>query len=338
MKKYSIAIIGGGIIAEAHLQAMDSVEQAQAVAIAETSERRLAELHKKYAGLKLYTDYGELLARERPDIAIITLPHFLHREAAIRAAQAGCHILLEKPMALNTRECDEIIAAVEASGVRMLVGHTQHYFPENRAVKAATRSGELGRLVMISDTRHLNYFRANRPDWFLHKALSGGGIMMNLGSHSIDKLLWFTDSPIVSVKAGLTFFGDRGDVEGSGVVMLQHESGVCSSIVQSGYRGSPSNVTELSFTEGRIRLQTGVGAWISRGDADYEPLVPSDQANPMALQIRDLIASIETGREPLCTMAYSRAIIEVVEALYRSHETGREVVLAGAGQPSRQAK
>lgn len=324
-KNYRVAIIGGGGIAESHLKAMRTVEQVTVTAIAEKNETRLAYLTENYPGITPYTDYTELLERERPDIAIITLPHFLHRESAIRAAEAGCHMILEKPMALNTQECNDIIEAVERKGVQVLIGHTQHFFAENRAVKRVIDSGELGQLVMITDTRHVNYYRDSRPDWFLQKKLSGGGILTNLGSHSVDKLRWFTGSPIVAVKARMTFHGNRGDVEGSGIVMLEHANGLCTTIAQSGYKGAQNHVTELSFTGGRIRLQTGAGAWISRGDADYEPLEMEQLPAALALQVHDLIESIETGREPACTMAYSRSVVEAVEAMYRSHETGREV-------------
>ncbi|MFD0960514.1 Gfo/Idh/MocA family protein [Paenibacillus chungangensis] len=324
---YKVAIIGGGAIAEAHLKALREVEQVKVVAIAEKNESRLSYLTENYESITFYTDYGELLEREHLDIAIITLPHYLHCESAIRAAEAGCHIILEKPMALHTQQCDAIIETARRKRVQVLVGHTQHFFAENRAVKKVVDSQELGQLVMITDTRHVDYYKSSRPDWFLQKELSGGGILTNLGSHSVDKLLWFTGSPIVAVKAQMTFLGDRGDVEGSGIVMLEHENGLCTTIAQSGYKGSSNHITELSFTAGRIRLQTGVGAWISRGDADYEPLPTEKLAAPLALQVYDLIESIETGREPLCTMEYSRSIVEVVEAMYRSHENRREVRL-----------
>src|SRR5690606_8288678 len=131
-----------------------------------------------------------------------------------------CHVMLEKPMALSVAECDAIIAAAAEARVRILIGHTQHYMAENLLAKQLVERGELGELVMIHDVRHMDYYRSSRPDWFLEKAKSGGGVLANLGTHSIDKIQWLTDSAVRTVRASVTRHGSRGDVEGSGMVYL----------------------------------------------------------------------------------------------------------------------
>src|SRR4029453_8606589 len=98
-----------------------------------------------------------------------------------------------KPMAVSVSECDAIIQAGQKADIRILVGHTQHYIAENIQAKSIVQSGELGELVMIHDVRHTNYFQDSRPQWFLEKEKSGGGILANLGTHSIDKIQWLTD-------------------------------------------------------------------------------------------------------------------------------------------------
>lgn len=317
-----LAVIGAGAIGSKHLEAAAQVEELEAVAVAELNQS-LAQATAEQYGIRAYADYQEMLQREKPDIAVIALPHYLHKDVAICCAAHGVHLLLEKPMALNVAECDEIISAAERYGVKLMVGHTQHYFPENREAKRIIESGELGQLVMINDTRHVHYFREDRPAWFLEKNKSGGGIMTNLGSHSIDKIQWMTTSQVTKVKASVSFHDDRYDVEGSGVIFLETSSGVRATITQSGYPGVSRNVTEIIFTKGMLKLETGKGLAISRNGI-YEQ-VPLDSADePLILQLLDLMNAITNDCALDCSGAYSKSVVSVIESVYTSSETGTE--------------
>jgi len=325
---YRIALVGCGAIVDKHLQAIKQVSQtsgyAQAVAAADVQLSRVHAAAAAYGEqLEMYTDYKQMIREVQPDIVIITLPHHLHREAACFAADYGCHLLLEKPMALNAAECDTIIRKVKQNNVQLLVGHTQHYIKENLEAKRIIVEGSLGKLVMLHDVRHIDYFAASRPDWFFRKALSGGGIAFNLGSHSIDKAMWLAGAHAASIKASVSYYGNRGDTEGSLMAYVQLQNDVPASIVQSGYKGAPSNYTELLFTKGSMRLETGRGLYRSQGGA-YEPVELPDLADPFVLQLEDLITSIKTGMPPTCTMEYSKHVIEVLEALYLSSRSGQE--------------
>lgn len=324
---YRVAVAGAGNIAKRHVQAVQKTAGFELAAVADINAERASSLVEG-TGRPFYTDYKEMIAEEKPDVAIITLPHFLHKEALIYAAEQGCHCLLEKPMALNVAECDEMIDAVNRNGVKVLVGHTQHYLAENLAVKQIIEKGDLGKLVMINDSRHGYFFAAERPDWFLDKAKAGGGILMNLGSHSIDRIQWLSGNRISKVKAVLTHYGDRGDVEGSGLVFMENEQGVAATLSQSGYRGASKNEMELFFTGGMIRSVMGQGVWVSRGGG-YEPVDVPPPVEPFVLQLQDLCDYIETGIEPECSLDYARSIVAVVEKAYLSHETGKEQAMNG---------
>jgi len=327
---YRVAIIGAGNIAGSHLEAMSSLDSLAPCAVADLNKDRSDALARRY-GLRSYSDYKEMIARERPDIAIVTLPHYLHLEASLFAAEQGCHILLEKPMALNVKECDEIIAAVRRNKVTMMVGHTHHYTAENREAKAWIESGRLGRLLMMNDRRHLKYDTPARPDWFFEKAKAGGGILTNLGSHTIDKLQWLSDSRVTKVKARIDYSQKRGDVEGGGAAFLELSSGISATMSQSGYPGAIVDETELLFTDGSMLLKSGIGLWVSDGGEYREVPVP-EQAHPFVLQFEDLIGAIVQGREPESSMAYSRSVVAAVESLYLSSELGTEVSVDQGGE------
>ncbi|MFD0671052.1 Gfo/Idh/MocA family protein [Cohnella sp. GCM10027633] len=320
---YRVAVVGGGGIAEAHLEAIDRSERLTAVAVADIATDRAKRLGERF-GIASYSDYQDMLARERPDIAVVTLPHYLHKEAAVYAAQLGCHVMLEKPMAIDADECDAIVAAVRANRVKLMVGHTQHYSDTNALAKEWIASGRLGRLVMINDRRHLPYDKPSRPDWFFEKAKAGGGILTNLGSHTIDKIQWLIDGTVTKVKASVDYALGRGDVEGSGIAFFDTDAGIPATMCLSGYPGAVVDETELLFTRGSIRLQTGVGLWVSEGGEYMEQAVPPLR-DPFLLQFEDLLRAIEDDAEPACSMAYSRSVVAAVQGLYRSHELGREI-------------
>jgi predicted dehydrogenase len=327
---YRVALIGAGIIAEWHLEALKRFDRLRAVAVADVREERANEAADRY-GLKAYTDYREMIEEETPDIAVIALPHFLHKEAAIWCADRKCHILLEKPMALNIEECEDIIRATRANGVRLMVGHTQHYKPENRKAKELIDLRSMGRLVMINAVRHLHYYNSERPEWFFEKRKSGGGILMNFGAHSVDMIQWLTGSRVTKVKASVSYFGTKGDIEGSGLVFLETSKGIPATISQSGYLGAAKDETEFIFTNGMMKLVSGQGLWISDGD-EYRGVSIEGRTDPFVLQFRDLLESIEGARKPECSGEYARTVISAIQCMYRSHETGVELPVPHGGE------
>lgn len=321
---YRVAVIGAGGIAGRHLAALWDMAQAQCVAIADLN-REKAETNARMFGVQAYQSYTEMLEREKPDIAIVTLPHHLHREAVEQCAARGIHLLLEKPMGISVAECDVMMQAAAAGGVTLLIGHTQHYLPENRAAKEWIDAGWLGRLIQVQDTRHTDYFAESRPEWFFRRDQAGGGILANLGSHCVDKLQWLSGQRVVRVTAQVDRHAPIGDVEGAGVVMLLTEGGIPATVCMSGYKGAPRNETELCFAGGMLRLASG-GLWVSEGGDFRQVELPPGQ-DPFLLQMEDLIAAIESGKQPECHPAYSRSLVAVTEAIYQSAETGQAVDL-----------
>lgn len=323
MATYRAALIGAGIIARNHLDALGQLQELTASAVADTDELKGRQIASEY-GITHYPDYKEMVIKERPDIVIIALPHHLHEACAVWCAEQGCHLLLEKPMALNVSECNAILDAVASSRVNLMVGHTQHYWPANLQAKELIQSGKLGKLIAIHDTRHLFYYGDGRPSWFFEKDKAGGGILMNLGAHSIDKIQWLTGSRVKSVKASLTYEGRMGDVEGSGCIFLQTTSNVTAVIIQSGYEGVAKDETELIFSNGMAKLISAKGLWVSKG-GQYEQVKPIVKEDPFVLQFKDLLRAIQCDQDPDSSGVYARSVIAALEAVYHSDEKGVEI-------------
>src|SRR5699024_3990114 len=93
----------------------------------------------------------------------------------------------------------------------------------NMKAKEIIESNLLGEIVMINEKRYVYYFGKDRPEWFFHKNKAGGGIIINMGTHSIDKLQWLTNSRVSTVRASITNQSFRGDIEGSGLIYMELE-------------------------------------------------------------------------------------------------------------------
>lgn len=324
MNTYRAAVIGAGAIAHTHLRTLGEDARTEVVAIADINSARaesIAASHK----IKAYTNYQQMIQEEKPDIVINTLPHFLHKDATIWCAAQGCHVLVEKPMAMNVEECTEMIQAAVAHQVLLAVGHVQPYMPPIRKAKEVIQSGRLGQLIMINERRYTHYFNDRRPDWFLDQARSGGGIVMNLGSHSVDKIHWITDDVITEVKASLTYHAEKGNVEGSGHLHFRTSQGISASVTLCGYRQVPINETELLFTGGQMKITGMNSLWISDdSQKEFIQLDTDHYPDPFSAQWNDLLNAIEHGQPLQMTGEYGRTVASVIAAVYQSHKTGQE--------------
>ena len=162
------------------------------------------------------TEVEELLARDDLDAVYVAVPNAFHEEVAVQALQAGKHVLLDKPFALNTQAAENIVAAAEAAGRTLMLGMNQRFERNVQSAKALIADGRLG------DVYHLKAFwrrRAGIPrmgSWFTNKSVSGGGALLDIGVHVLDVAMHLIDNfrPVSVSGATFTRFGNRGLGEG----------------------------------------------------------------------------------------------------------------------------
>lgn len=147
------AVLGLGRIGPMHARVVAASAGAELRAVADGDEVKLGALLDDMPEVAGHGDHRDALARDDVDIAVICLPHWLHEDAALAAAEAGKHILIEKPLADSVAACDRIIAAAERKGVVLMPAHTQRYYPVVAKAKEVLDSGEVGDLIM--GRRHL---------------------------------------------------------------------------------------------------------------------------------------------------------------------------------------
>ncbi|MDQ1328333.1 MAG: hypothetical protein QG641_1618, partial [Candidatus Poribacteria bacterium] len=188
MKKVNIAMIGCGQIADAHLQAIAKVPDAELVAVIDVIEEKARSAGDKY-GAKVYTTLDELLNDESVDAVVLPLPHHLHCSVSIQCAQAGKHILVEKPMALNLSEAEIMVDSAENAGVILMVGQSTRFRPEVWTAKKIIKSGKLGKLQQCIHQRAF-FVESLSTEWRYSPEKCGGLYVPLFSSHDVDMILW----------------------------------------------------------------------------------------------------------------------------------------------------
>jgi predicted dehydrogenase len=204
MKNYGVAILGAGNVAKGHLKAISDTEGAELVAIGgRDHDRTLTWANEQGVSCKIYTQLAELLADDRVEIVIITTPNYQHAKQTVKAAQAGKHILIEKPVALNREDLHAMQQAVKRAGVRTLVSFVLHWNPSIRMSKHLIQQGAIGNLFMVETCYWHSTPRAVPGHWMTRKETAGSVFLMG-GCHAVDAARWLVGEDIIEVSAYAT--------------------------------------------------------------------------------------------------------------------------------------
>ncbi len=195
MERIRMAIVGAGTWGENHARLYDAHPQAETVAVCDADIARARAMAARHRGIPAYADVQEMLRSTPCDAVAIVTPDFAHADAAVACAEAGKHLLVEKPLATTRRDVLRIVEAAGSKGVRVMVDfHNRWSPPFNVAHEAVTR-GELG-------DPYSAYFRLNDVKWVATDMLSWtaqSSILWFLGSHSLDTLRWFFSDDVERV-------------------------------------------------------------------------------------------------------------------------------------------
>ena len=256
----------------------------------------------------------------------IALPHHLHEEATIAAAEAGKHILLEKPMANSLAEADRMLAAQRQAGVKLMIGFTHRFHSELETAKRLIDAGELGRPTMAIDIMTTG---GAIPAWFWRKAEAGGGVLHVNGAHSFDRLQWLMGSEIIEVFrlcGHLRFTQDSGRQHRGRNSLREWRDG----------RGPCTNwVTDLPVpfkcdldihgTGGAIRIDTWNSLEFS--NAHHTWVQRRERDDMFQKEISEFVGAILQDRDPCVTGEDGRRSLACVLAAYESAHTGKPVSL-----------
>lgn len=220
MKKLGVMIVGTGWVSGEHIRAFEMSGKAEVRAIVSRKYekgRAKADEYELGERCKIYTDYDEALKDPNVDIVVICTPNDMHCEQTVKAAEAGKHILIEKPVALNWADTKKMAAAVEKAGVKTLVGYVLHYNPLFMAAKKMQKDF-IGDLFYV-ETDYFHRVESNIPcyEWTCKKSVGGSSLLAG-GCHAVDAARWFINDEVESVYAQTSKL--RTDLEFDGTICL----------------------------------------------------------------------------------------------------------------------
>ncbi|MGE5360529.1 MAG: Gfo/Idh/MocA family protein [Bacteroidales bacterium] len=250
MDTVKFGVVGCGNIGSRHLAVINAESRASLVGICDTDPEKCRRYSDLYGGVPAFTDYGEFLRSTGADVISICTPHGLHAAMSIEAAAAGRHVLVEKPMALTTRDSHDMIAAAERHNVRLMVVKQNRFNVPIALTQRALREGRLGRVFMVQVNvlwnRVDSYY--TQSAWRGRKELEGGALYTQV-SHFIDLLIWWFGD-IVAASAVLATRNHAIAIEDCGTAQIQFASGVLGALLwttcvyNQNYEGSITIVGE----------------------------------------------------------------------------------------------
>jgi len=209
-RKLRVAMIGCGGISEAHIKAFQEFPDVELVAGVDIKPERLTLMEEKYGFKNLYADWKKMLKEIKPDAVSVCTPNGVHAPPAIDAANAGCHVIVEKPMAMNPGECQKMIDAAKKNKKKLSVGFQYRFHPNTDYLVRARDEGIMGNMMFVK-CQALR--RRGIPNWgvFGQKKLQGGGPMIDIGVHVIEMAHYLLGEPEPVAAAGntWTYMGDK---------------------------------------------------------------------------------------------------------------------------------
>ena len=348
-------IVGCGVIANFHAEAVEHIRGAKLVACTDTLPAA-AERFAAANGCTPYSTVKAMLADPAVDVVTICTPSGAHREPAVAAAEAGKHVIVEKPLEITLARCDAIINACRKNNVQLATIFPSRYSDANIAVKRAIQSGRFGKLTLAD--AYVKWWRTQQyydsGGWRGTWALDGGGAYMNQAIHNVDLLYWFMGDVAEVSALTATLAHERIEVEDVGVAAVRFANGALGTIeaTTSVYPGLLKK-TEIHGTQGSVIVeQDDILLWTFERPKAKDAVLrkrfaqktsgSGGASDPSAItyvghmkQFKDFVSAIETGRKPLVDGEEGRKSVEIILAIYKSARTGRRVSLPLAGDGRR---
>ena len=345
-KKLGLAIVGCGGVSEMHLRVLKDFPDVEIVAGVDIKPERLDVMRDKYGITNVYEDWREMLAEIKPDAVDVCTPNGVHAAACIDASKAGCHVITEKPMAMNPAECEDMIQAAKDAGKKLVTGFQFRYHPATQMIKRAREEGQFGNIMFVK-CRALR--RRGIPNWgvFGRKELQGGGPLIDIGVHVLEVTHYLMGAPRPVAATGVchTYIGNQPPqvqtawgpwdhttytVEDLAVGLIRFEDGSALSIEASFAAHIEKNARNFVLmgekggaTYDPPAIHTDIAGTMVNITPDFVP-----KSNEWDVKMGDWIESIRTGKTPSAPGEHGLIVQKMLDGIYRSAETGREVEIA----------
>ncbi len=343
-KTIGYAVLGLGI-GMAHADAAYASQNADLIAVCDIDEARLAKAQKKYHGVTAYTDFEDLLKDDRVDVISICLPSAMHADFAVRAMEAGKHVLVEKPLDITPDRAALIVEAAKRTGMTCGVVHQNRFNANMYPIREAIDSGKLGKLILgtfgVKWYREQAYY--DNGGWRGTWEMDGGGSLMNQAVHTVDLMQWLMGD-VASVTSTMGIYDHSIKTEDMTASLITFKSGAAATFVSTtcAYPGISTEIM-LYGTGGSVEADADtLKVWKMKTAPDEE----AEEAEMLSLYgggnlaavtrepdrrfghdhvVEDMILAVRDGRDPEVMPAEALKAVKIVCAVYESARTGKTV-------------
>ena len=334
MSYIGFGIIGCGFAASIHAKAIKSTEQGKLLGVYDVDEKKVKEFAEKY-DVQAYTDLKGFLARDDIHLVSICTPSSLHRDVGIQAAQAGKHLIIEKPLDTTPERCDAIIDAVHENRVKLTVIFQNRFKEAVQAVRSALEEGRFGKLVLgnalVKWYRSPEYYR--KGGWKGTKKYDGGGAVINQSIHTIDLLQWMM-GPVKEIQSKIRTLVHDIEVEDTALAILEFENGALGLIegTTSIYPGFDETL-EIHGENGSACVEGNkIVTWDFKEEKEEDKKIKligqenkaggSREATGISpkyhrRQIEDMIDAVLSNRKPLIDGKEGKKAVEIIHRIYK---------------------
>jgi len=304
LKTLNLGVIGLGQQGKTHLRNCLHLRRGRLWSVADVSKRNV-NLAKRMGVKNVYTNYEDLLKDARLDAVIVTLPNYLHHEAAIKAAEAGKDIFLEKPLARNVEEGEEIVASVRKNGVKLMLGYDMRFNPVLRRIQEEIHCGFFGK-VQIVDTTNVGSgpFMSRSesggptpvPSWWFDKELVGGGALLDLGSHLINLLSWYFGK-VIDVKSYLGYIYNM-ELEDTAICILHFKDGPLATVKVGWFSKHNTQSIHICGTAENLLVRLSPSSTTATIWKDLKRKAGMFQQDPFYLELEYFVECLQKDEPP----------------------------------------
>ncbi len=341
--KVGIGLIGSQFVTSIHAEALRSVPDAEVLAVMSPSGKNAENFAAKHGIPHHFREIDRMLAMEEIDMVVIGAPNHVHCELTEKAAAAGKHVVVEKPLCLNLAEADRMIGACRRAGVKLMYAEELCFTPKYVRMKALLDEGALGQPVLLKQSEKHD---GPHADHFWDVERSGGGVTMDMGCHAIQFFRWINNNnPIKSVYAQMstTVHRDKTRGDDNALIILEFENGVTALAEESWTKlGGMDDRAEIHGTEGVAyadvlqgnSIQTysnrGVGYAVEKAGntVGWSYTMYEETWNyGFPQEFAHFVDCVKNDKTPLVTGEDGKVVLEVIFAAYESAGTGKKVML-----------
>ncbi|MFN2440871.1 MAG: Gfo/Idh/MocA family protein, partial [Chitinophagaceae bacterium] len=319
------------------------IPHAEVIAVYTRNESKAKSFAEKHGIAHWYNNLDEIINNSGCDVVDICLPNFLHAQATVKAAQAGKHVIIEKPLAITLEECHLMIDACNKAGVKLMYAEELCFAPKYERVRQMVKEGAFGELYML---RQSEKHSGPHSDWFYDVELAGGGVLMDMGCHGIAWFRWMLNNArATSVYATMktVLHKERTRGEDNSIIIIEFEPGVTCVLENSWAKhGGMDDCVEVYGSGGVVYAdlfqgnasvaysKNGYGYAMEKADTTVGWTFPIfeeafNQGYPHELQ--HFINCVQHNKQPLVTGEDGLAVLEIIYAAYASAAQGKKIKL-----------